>query len=693
MDEIDGIPLFTDLFAPGPLFLNTTSFTGNNTASANAPAFPSSFGFTMLSVKEIANDYYKNNALQGSGNGVTIYSDPENDPDIIVLQEVVIESNKYYADFKDLEIILFASRNGALLLEQYFKATITPKQIVLFLEIDDSTNFFGSVMRIKVGSAVEKMDGLPFAEISNFVRSKKVELEPEDIEKFIKGGIDATKPGILKFLVKAVSYGLRFTSFAFDGLATFFNKTIPEKLDFFRLSDERWNGEDLLFIPRSITQVLQKAKEGKNDKVLDAVFSPFYKITEGLCTTANECADLLHPIFPGVVYKRLQLVISNMTAQIADIKKYTKENSTAIAGVLLTSLKMFNAMLCGFVNSIVDFVKGIFQIIGMIFKITAEITDAADNAVYYTDYISEIIENFIGAIVQVDYAAFFKEMIQAPIKLYNSFSNFLKNGIDINIDLVSAAYYYGYIIGLIVQIIVEILLTGGTVTIAKIAEYFKAPFIAIANLIKASAGAAKTIFQRVLNFISYLVNKLRKPKQLLEDFIKFVDELINGAREEAGIADNIIGDGLYGGKILSDTDLENWAKMLNKKFGTIIERVEKFENANILAQFDPNTNTIKYTGDVTEYLIAHESYHAEEMYTIGFDEYVKDAALKGVKEANYTVENWQRLYKREKYVYDKLIKNAKRHNLNIDELNHAFYYFDGRIVLSLEKLKIKIPKI
>ncbi len=94
--------------------------------------------------------------------------------------------------------------------------------------------------------------------------------------------------------------------------------------------------------------------------------------------------------------------------------------------------------------------------------------------------------------------------------------------------------------------------------------------------------------------------------------------------------------------------------------------------------------------------MAHEHYHAEEMFKIGFPEYVKDAPLAGVKEEDYTVKNWIRHYKREKYVYDRLVQNAKKFNLNENEISdppfgHAFQYLDG-IILKMEKKNISIPK-
>ncbi|MCU0349920.1 MAG: hypothetical protein MUF43_03710 [Flavobacterium sp.] len=171
----------------------------------------------------------------------------------------------------------------------------------------------------------------------------------------------------------------------------------------------------------------------------------------------------------------------------------------------------------------------------------------------------------------------------------------------------------------------------------------------------------------------------------------YLDELLEVA------LDNIQGKGLYGGKILSKADLDVWAKTLLKKYGTKLEKVDSFENSNILAQFDSNTNTILYKDDVTEYIMLHESFHAEEMSKIGFAKYNKGAALKGVDKADYTKENWLNLYRKEKYVYDKLVENAKKYNLNPQELStppygHAFRYFDLEVVMQLELRNIPIPK-
>jgi hypothetical protein len=85
-----------------------------------------------------------------------------------------------------------------------------------------------------------------------------------------------------------------------------------------------------------------------------------------------------------------------------------------------------------------------------------------------------------------------------------------------------------------------------------------------------------------------------------------------------------------------------------------------------LAAFDGNTNTIKYTDEVTEYFMKHESFHAEEMKIIGFNEYVKEAALKGTSYPNgYTNENVLTACKTELLVRIKMIEISETKNLTL----------------------------
>lgn len=204
---------------------------------------------------------------------------------------------------------------------------------------------------------------------------------------------------------------------------------------------------------------------------------------------------------------------------------------------------------------------------------------------------------------------------------------------------------------------------------------------------KGAAKAVKPSARFLVKSVKDLINGFEELIKFLKgekgSFKKIIDEVFE--------ASNIKKIGFQGGKILSESEIEDWAKLVMKKYGTKLLKVDKFDNSNVLAQFDPNTNTIKYMDDVTEYLMAHEHYHAEEMSKIGFPEYVKDAPLAGVKEEDYTVKNWIRHYKREKYVYDQINKNAKIFNLNGQEIWHSWAYIE-EIKFTLTELEIKIPK-
>lgn len=180
-----------------------------------------------------------------------------------------------------------------------------------------------------------------------------------------------------------------------------------------------------------------------------------------------------------------------------------------------------------------------------------------------------------------------------------------------------------------------------------------------------------------------------------------MEELFSGLKKGKSLDEifensHIEGFGRYGGKILSETEIEDWAKILKKKFGTKLERVESFDNPTVLAAFDPNTNTIKYIDDVTEYLMTHESFHAEEMFKIGFKEYTKNAHI---KDTPWTIENRIHEYMREKYVYERLVQHSKKHKFNPEELStppfgHAYQYFDTlkfKLEILLKENNIPFP--
>jgi len=349
----------------------------------------------------------------------------------------------------------------------------------------------------------------------------------------------------------------------------------------------------------------------------------------------------------------------------------------------------YNALLCGVWNGLIDSVSGLFALVKMFYDGITLGKDFVQNIEKYLPTLLEQYDETIQAIKNISFSETAK-YVYSKLKQIN-----------LTFDPIACAYFvgyvYGFIISLIIEVVLTIILTGGTVTVPLIIEKLEE---AIFGIFRLSWGIAKGAIKAVRTFARFVLKSI-------EDLIEAFQELLRILKGEKGSFKKIIDEvfeasnikkiGQYGGKILSEEEIADWAKLVMKKYGTKLLKVDKFDNPNVLAQFDPNTNTIKYTDEVTEYLMAHEHYHAEEMYKIGFPEYVKDAPLAGTEEINYTIKNWIRQYKREKYVYDQIVKNAKVFKLNQQEVStppfgHAFQYLDS-IILELESRNITIPKI
>ncbi len=153
---------------------------------------------------------------------------------------------------------------------------------------------------------------------------------------------------------------------------------------------------------------------------------------------------------------------------------------------------------------------------------------------------------------------------------------------------------------------------------------------AIFGIFRLGWGMVKGAARKIRTFSKFVVKSVK-------DLIKGFEELIKFLKGEKGSFKKIIDEvfeasnikkiGQYGGRILSEAEIEDWAKLVMKKYGTKLLKVDKFDDPDVLAQFDPNTNTIKYTDEVTEYFMTHESFHAQEIDEIGFLKYTENGRI------------------------------------------------------------------
>lgn len=94
---------------------------------------------------------------------------------------------------------------------------------------------------------------------------------------------------------------------------------------------------------------------------------------------------------------------------------------------------------------------------------------------------------------------------------------------------------------------------------------------------------------------------------------------------------------------------------------------------------------------VTEYEIFHEFKHLEEFIKLGEDEYIKGWKFMGGNPGQHLI----RQYQREMYVYNQVMKEAKK--FNKEQLKHAFErnirpILDELEASGIDSKKIKITK-
>jgi len=152
----------------------------------------------------------------------------------------------------------------------------------------------------------------------------------------------------------------------------------------------------------------------------------------------------------------------------------------------------------------------------------------------------------------------------------------------------------------------------------------------------------------------------------------------------------VSGKGYLEGKTLRRKEIKIWienVKIVSKGQSKLIilPKGHKLLGVN-QAGFNPFNGNIYVQKGLTEYEIFHEFKHLEEYIKLGKDEY-----LKGMKRISGSLEqDLIRTYKREKYVFDEIIKNKNK--FNQIQLNDAQKYINA-VIERCENAGIDITKI
>ncbi len=192
-------------------------------------------------------------------------------------------------------------------------------------------------------------------------------------------------------------------------------------------------------------------------------------------------------------------------------------------------------------------VNGIFQIVGLVFLGIKEVTDFAENRSYYAALSIEFIENVVEDILDIDFLGLFKEFLFFPIKLVSTVVKFTGKAAEVTLE--QAFYFVGYVVGFIVETVIGILFTGGTLNISKVlVKTFKEPVELLLKGIKKTAETATSLISKIIHAVKSIFKALKKPDQLVNDFIKFIEDLL-GVTKKAVKTISIYSKRYVGGKL------------------------------------------------------------------------------------------------------------------------------------------------
>ncbi len=627
---------------------------------------------------------------------------------------------------KQLSVVLFISKDGALLETAYQSIdNLYGNEIVLFIETNDSMNLFGSVIRIKTGANVSSSSGVPYKKLSKVVDYFNTNVSSSALQEIIKEHIADKSSGF--FIVKRAFWGavnrvVRFSSdLTLEGIGKI-SDGIGELVGALKLDDSQWqyyddNGLPLknvnLFLPglggiKYLQETNKKSRpEETNAKAINKI-TELEKILKESKKTLGK-ADFFKKIINQLLY------------MLRKVKDFLGDPFGKALDFAETIFVLYNAYIVGIINSIVDAIKGIFDILSIICKALAALQkkgkNIAENLPSYLRLFFEIIENMIETLENL----FSKENLKALIEFFKKSAAFIltlptrafawlaENAGMPNLDKV--AYYYGYIIGFIIQLILEILFTGGAKTAAdafkKLADSLINIFKTMEKFVFKFSDELVIGFENLLAIFAYIREKSKNLGVFLDEVLEIIKNFFRNKKANEIFEGDFLakwekiketvkgGTGFLGGQKLNRARIRHWIQEINKvSEGKATLRIAEEGSAlfNSLkgnrAGFNPFNQELILQKGMTEYEILHEFKHLEEFSAIGRDEYIKGMKVIGGSPEQDMI----RTYKREMYVYNEIIKQA--HKFNKKELKHAKSIIDYIIVeaadagIDLKKIKI-----
>ena len=202
----------------------------------------------------------------------------------------------------------------------------------------------------------------------------------------------------------------------------------------------------------------------------------------------------------------------------------------------------------GLINSPIDLLKSIFDILSIAFELLNALIQSSkfyESPKSYLSLFAECIENMldvtINSLTLENLKEFAKTLIYIPKKSLQAISILINNP-PTEEDIPSGAigYYLGYSIGFVVSEVVTFFATGGVGTIGKaLKTTLKSYQSIVKGFVKTTQKVLVFSLDTLLKLIKKLIQLSKNIPQYLKEFRQLIDEFVAGLKAEIILIDNV----------------------------------------------------------------------------------------------------------------------------------------------------------
>ncbi len=449
--------------------------------------------------------------------------------------------------------IFFFSTDGAILKRASDSACPDDFEILIFIEDNVGDVVSSQKHYVKIGKKVkeELSKNNNYVSLNHQLKNAKIidENDKEKIEDLIKDSVAelSSVDKVKNLLFQLANTGKNFALLAIKLAISSVNIAL-QGLEKVRIEQDYWNPDKAegdkfkpLFIPlieidvdtNAISLNTPSGNISSDDLIDEAINKVFDKLDEfskpidALLTALQFSNIAISPIVSNALSVNLSAFSSEkLRAEISNqIKSFT---DFIVDGAIFV-----NAVICGILNSLIDAVAGILQIISLVFEGIKFQLETLDSIDIWTEY----LDNFTQAVLKINWFKVLNEFIKFQLEVSIKVIQFLiAPSFNLSISIAEIGYFIGFIIGFIIEIIIGVFITGGTATVAsfirKGISIVKKIVTKIYEIIKKAVGViARSIRNKISQFIRFLKkgtdNFLRIIIDIKTAFLRWLDEVLN----------------------------------------------------------------------------------------------------------------------------------------------------------------------